>query len=117
MMRFGAAKFTQMWKRLKQNLVVWNFKKCTYILIMDSKLTLKLNSEVIARAKAYAQKQGSSVSLLVERYLESLTKRDDADGKIEITAFVRNNFSGGRPVDGQLDERALYHESRLEKHR
>jgi hypothetical protein len=42
-----------------------------------AKLTLNVDAAVIARAKAHAEEQGSSVSELVERYLERITQRPE----------------------------------------
>lgn len=39
-----------------------------------SKLTLSVDAKVIERAKGYAQAQGTSVSQLVERYLDALAR-------------------------------------------
>ena len=39
---------------------------------MSTKLTLRLNAELIATAKQYAQSQGRSVSTLVEDYFAQL---------------------------------------------
>jgi hypothetical protein len=39
-----------------------------------SKLTLSVDEKVIARAKRYAEAQGTSVSQLVERYLDALAR-------------------------------------------
>lgn len=39
-----------------------------------SKLTLSVDDAVIARAKRYAQGQGTSVSRLVETYLDALAR-------------------------------------------
>lgn len=45
---------------------------------MDSKLTLKLNQEVIGKAKEYARMHNISLSRLIENYLELLTgKKQD----------------------------------------
>jgi hypothetical protein len=41
---------------------------------MDAKLTLKLDSEVIERAKAYAEDRGESLSRMVESYFLGLTQ-------------------------------------------
>lgn len=41
---------------------------------MDAKLTLKLDSEVIEKAKAYAERRGVSLSRLVESYFAGLTR-------------------------------------------
>jgi len=39
-----------------------------------SKLTLSVDEDVVARAKRYAEKRGTSVSQLVERYLDALSR-------------------------------------------
>jgi hypothetical protein len=39
-----------------------------------SKLTLSVDPEVVARAKRYAEEHGTSVSQLVERYLDALVR-------------------------------------------
>ena len=44
---------------------------------MDAKLTLKLENTVIEKAKEYAKSNKTSLSRLIEHYLDSLT------GKIE----------------------------------
>jgi hypothetical protein len=41
---------------------------------MDTKLTLKLNEDVIASAKKYASDMQLSLSRLIENYLDSLTR-------------------------------------------
>lgn len=41
---------------------------------MDVKLTLKLNQEIIERAKEYAKENNVSLSKLVEGYLSGLTE-------------------------------------------
>lgn len=47
---------------------------------MDTKLTLKLDSNVIKLSKAYAKKQGKSLSSIVEDYLRSmLTQNEDTE--------------------------------------
>lgn len=39
----------------------------------DSKLTLKLNTDSISRAKEYSAKNGVSVSSMVEKFFDGLT--------------------------------------------
>ena len=39
-----------------------------------SKLTLSVDEDVVARAKRYAERQGTSVSRLVETYLDALAR-------------------------------------------
>jgi len=55
---------------------------------MDTKLTLKLNTDIISRAKRYAQHRKTSLSKMIESYLDSVTKPDTDD--IEITPLVKS---------------------------
>jgi len=55
---------------------------------MDTKLTIKLDNGVIARAKKYAQHRKTSLSRLIESYLDSVTKNESDD--IEITPLVKS---------------------------
>ncbi len=55
---------------------------------MDTKLTIKLDNEVIARAKRYAQHRKTSLSRLIESYLDFVTKSEPDD--IEITPLVKS---------------------------
>ena len=40
---------------------------------MDTKLTLKLNEDIIESAKEYAKAKKTSLSALIENYLQKLT--------------------------------------------
>ena len=55
--------------------------------IMDSKLTLSLDSTVINQAKIYAKSQDISLSKLIEMYLKYVTKEDVE--KIKISPIVK----------------------------
>ncbi len=55
---------------------------------MDTKLTLKLDGEVITKAKKYAQHRKTSLSRLIESYLDSVTNDEPDD--IEITPLVKS---------------------------
>jgi len=55
---------------------------------MNTKLTLRLDDELIRRAKAYAERSGKSVSGLVADYFAVLTS-DAPAPDIEITPRVR----------------------------
>jgi len=59
---------------------------------MDTKLTLKLNDNVIERAKKYASNKKTSLSRLIENYLDSLTREQNDD--FEISPFVKSISSG-----------------------
>lgn len=81
---------------------------------MDQKLTLKLNREVIAKAKKYAASRKLSISRLVETYLDQLT--NETEQEPEISAFVKS-IATGKSIPTHVDykqERAAYTED-LEK--
>ena len=87
--------------------------------IMDTKLTLKLNKEVIDRAKEYASTQKQSLSRIIESYLQSLVsirgQETDKDN-IEISAFVKSISTGVHlPVD--LDSKKEYSDYLSEKYK
>jgi hypothetical protein len=60
---------------------------------MDTKLTLKLNQEIIEKAKKYASEKKLSLSRLIENYLSSLTS-DKMDNEMQISPFVKSLSSG-----------------------
>ena len=69
---------------------------------MDTKLTLKLDKNVIEKAKKYAASRNRSLSRIIESYLKSLTIREDTSDKeeIEISPFVKSIATGVTiPVD------------------
>lgn len=83
---------------------------------MDTKLTLKLDKYVIAKAKEYASSQKRSLSRLIESYLKSLidtdTPQPDEDG---ISPFVKSLKSGVKlPPD--FDYKKAYGEYLTEKY-
>ena len=55
---------------------------------METKLTLRLNDNVIERAKKYARNHKISLSKMVESYLDSVTKQKDIDEIKSITPLV-----------------------------
>lgn len=55
---------------------------------MDTKLTIKLDEGVITRAKKYARNRRTSLSKMIESYLDSVTRPDSED--FEITPLVKS---------------------------
>lgn len=49
---------------------------------MDTKLTLKLDKDIINQAKRYAESKKISLSKLIESYLQLLTKEESSKEKI-----------------------------------
>lgn len=73
-------------------------------LFMDSKLTLKLNENVIERAKNYASKKKVSLSRLIENYLDSITR--EANDDFDISPFVKS-ISSGKSIPADLDWKTM----------
>ena len=83
---------------------------------MDTKLTLKLNQEIIEKAKVYAAQKKMSLSRIIENYLNSLTNDAKSDDSIEISAFVKS-ISTGKKISADLDYKKEYAERLLNKHK
>jgi len=84
---------------------------------MDTKLTLKLDSIVIEKAKQFATAQNRSLSRLIESYLKSLvdTEISDAKTNIEISPFVKSMRTGVKlPAD--MDDKKTYGDHLSEKY-
>lgn len=83
---------------------------------MDTKLTLKLNQEVIEKAKQYASDKKLSLSRLIENYLNSLTSEKSNKNELEISPFVKSLTAGIKySIPNDLDykkERADYLEQK-----
>jgi hypothetical protein len=67
------------------------------------KLTLSVDAHVVGRAKLYAKARGTSVSRLVERFLEMLTEgpaTGDAGSRTSpVLDRLRGSLSGGSVSD------------------
>jgi hypothetical protein len=86
---------------------------------MDTKLTLKLNQEVIEKAKKFASSQNRSLSRMVEAYLRALVdseKETVTESKVQITPYVKS-LGLKLPIPADLDERTAYRDYLEEKHR
>jgi len=55
---------------------------------MDTKLTLKLDQEIIEKAKRFARHRNTSLSMLIENYLQSLTNQEDSGDKITPYPYI-----------------------------
>lgn len=55
---------------------------------MNTKLTLKLDQDVIEKAKDYAKSKKTSLSALIENYLQKLT--EEQKDKRKITPVVKS---------------------------
>ncbi|AZQ43991.1 DUF6364 family protein [Nonlabens ponticola] len=72
---------------------------------MDKKLTLSLNQLIIEQAKLYAKKNKTSLSKLIESYLQSVTKQDQEEN--QITPLIQS-LSGVIELENDLDVASDY---------
>ena len=79
---------------------------------MDTKLTLKLDNSIIAQAKTYAKKKNTSLSKLVESYLNLLATPQDTQ---EITPLVKR-LSGVIDLPQNHDDKKDYKKHVLNKY-
>ncbi len=82
---------------------------------METKLTLKLNQNVIEKAKEYAAIKKISLSKIVETYLQSLTDDKKEDG-FEISPFVKSLATGVK-ISADLDHKKEYGDYLAEKYK
>jgi hypothetical protein len=83
---------------------------------MDAKLTLKLNQEIIEKAKIYASQKKVSLSRIIENYLNSLTSDAKNDRSIEISPFVKS-LSSGKKIPTDLDYKKEYSAHLMNKYK
>jgi len=80
---------------------------------MDTKLTLKLDKEIINRAKVYAESKKISLSKLIESYLQLLTKENST--KEEISPLVES-LSGVITLPKKYDDKDDYADHLTQKY-
>lgn len=86
---------------------------------MDRKLTLSLDGTIIDRAKTYAREQGTSLSKMIENYLNVVAVPTDTDAstpKVETTPLVES-LIGVASVPEDFDFRSDYSDYLLEKYK
>ena len=83
---------------------------------METKLTLRLNDNVIERAKLYARSHSISLSKMIESYLDSLTREKKEENKTTITPLVES-LSGVINVPLDYDYKKEYSDYLIEKYK
>lgn len=83
---------------------------------METKLTLRLNDNVIARAKIYARSHKTSLSKMIESYLDSITKQKEKEKKISVTPLVES-LSGVIDLPANFDYKKEYRDYLQEKYK
>lgn len=57
---------------------------------MNTKLTLKIDESVISQAKTYAKAKNTSLSKMVENYLQTVTSKTDDVTEAEVSPLVKS---------------------------
>jgi hypothetical protein len=84
---------------------------------MESKLTLKLNSGSISRAKKYVHRhKGYSLSKLVENYFDTLTKEEIVPKSNELPPIV-SGLDGVAKKGGSRNAKDDYTDYLMEKYK
>lgn len=85
---------------------------------MDSKLTLKLDKNVISKAKEYAASHQRSLSRMIEAYLMSLVENENqqTDNDFEISEYVKSMRTGVR-LPNDFDYKKEYADYLKEKYK
>ena len=84
---------------------------------MNTKLTLRLNDNVIERAKIYARSHNISLSKMIESYLDRLTKQNEEEKKkVPITPLVES-LSGVIELPADFDYKKEYRNYLEEKYK
>lgn len=81
---------------------------------MDTKLTLKLDKEIINRAKVYAESKKISLSKLIESYLQLLTKENSS---IDNISPLVESLSGVIELPKNYDDKGDYVNYLTEKYK
>ena len=81
---------------------------------MDTKLTIKLNEQVIEKAKHYAKQRGTSLSKLVENYFNAISNESMVEE--EVTPLVKS-LTGVVPHISEQDEKEAYTKYLIEKYK
>ena len=74
---------------------------------MNTKLTLRLDGDVIGRAKEYARNHKISLSKLIETYLDNITKQKEKSGRPAFTPLVES-LSGVIDLPSDFDYKKEY---------
>ena len=81
---------------------------------MDTKLTLKLEQNIIEKAKDYAKSHRTSLSKIIENYLQKIT--NDNEEKDKITPLVKS-LSGIIDLPKDFDHKKGYSDFLVNKYK
>lgn len=79
---------------------------------MQTKLTLRIDKELIEQAKAFSQQTGKSLSKIVSDYLTALVKKEQDEE--ELTPLVKSLYGIAEGADVDIED---YHKYLEEKYK
>ncbi len=82
-------------------------------MLMNTKLTLRLDDRLISRAKDYARDAGKSLSQIVAEYFAAITSPDHAKFSTTPTVARLRGVLKEADVDGARDYRSYLEEKHL----
>jgi hypothetical protein len=82
---------------------------------MEIELSLKLNKDLANKAISFAAKKQTSVSELIESYLQLITS-SEVENELEISSFVKS-MSTGTEIPNDLDYKKEYSNYLTQKHK
>ncbi len=83
-------------------------------MLMDAKLTLKLDAKIIEQAKLYAKESNTSLSKLIENYLAAVTKKNKKQRKVNP---IIESLTGVIQLDDDTNYKEGYREYLIEKYK
>lgn len=83
---------------------------------MDTKLTLRLDEDVIERGKIYARNHNTSLSKMVEAYIDSVTEKSSS-GKTSKNTPLVESLSGVIDLPADFDYKKERSDYLMEKHK
>ena len=86
---------------------------------MDTKLTLKLDKNVIEKAKIYAAEHKHSLSSMIENYLKAVTsiEKKETNEKDKISEFVKSISIGNGEIPPDFDYKKARQDYLTEKYK
>lgn len=78
--------------------------------IMNTKLTLNLDKDIISEAKTYAKNHQVSLSKLIENYLNSLTRESKKNSSVSplvesLTGIIPSDFDERKEYRNYIDKK------------
>ena len=103
------------YKKLNLTYKIIIFARNLILKCMETKLTLRLNDNVIEKAKIYARNHQISLSKMIEAYLVSITKQNEESKTSSITPLVES-LSGVIDLPEDFDYKKEYRNHLEEKY-